>query len=317
MHMPENNKKKKIILTGATGVIGSGIIRVCNRLGWQVCAIVRPDSPNNQYIENDSVAIIPCDLQEIASLEHNAECQNADYFIHLGWAGTNRKVRDNMQIQQENIQSSLNACKVAHKLGCSAFVFAGSQAEYGRVDGCMRPDTPTKPLIEYGKAKLCAGKQTQELCKQLGIRHIYTRILSVYGPGDDLDTMVMSTIIQLLEKKSPSFTSGEQLWDYLYGDDAAKAILLLAEKGKSGQIYCIGSGEVYPLKDYIEIIGKIVDPKISLGIGKLPYADNQVMKLQADITTLQEDTGFAPEISFEEGIRRTVEWITKKSLHNT
>ena len=307
-------QKKKVILTGATGVIGAAVIRQCIKRGWDVCAVVRPQSFKNKYIEETGAVIVPCDLEEIKTLKDNVFCQNADYFIHLGWVGTQKAAREDREVQQKNITYTVNACEVAAQLGCQTFVFAGSQAEYGRLEGCMTPDSPVNPTSEYGKAKLCAGMQTKELCKQFGMRHIYARILSVYGPCNELDTMIMSTIIQLLKGQSPMFTKGEQMWDYLYSDDAARALLLLAEDGISERIYCIGSGVVRQLKEYMECIGKVINPKISLGIGELPYAPNQVMELYADITALQEDTGFIPEIGFEEGIRLTAEWIVSNGL---
>lgn len=312
--MQENVPKKKIILTGATGVIGAGIVRVCEGSDWDICAVVRPGSKKNKYIEGYGAKIIPCDLQDIESLARNSDCMNADYFIHLGWSGTKKADRENRDIQQKNIECAVAACKTAHELGCSTFLFAGSQAEYGRTEGGVTPELSTEPISEYGKAKLRAGQQTAELCKQYGMKHIYTRILSVYGPCNELDTMVMLTIIKLLQGKKPSFTPGEQLWDYMYSDDAANALLLLAEKGRNGQVYCLGSGNVQPLKDYIQIIGKVVDDKIPLGIGEIPYASNHIMAMYADISALQQDTGFVPCISFEEGIRRTRDWIVKHEL---
>lgn len=307
--MQTSASKKKIILTGATGVIGSGIIRKCRQLGWEVCAVVRPDSPKNRYIEGYGANIIPCDLKDISEIVSNPVCQDADYFIHLGWSGTKKAVRENKEVQQKNVEYAIKACEAAHALNCSAFVFAGSQAEYGKTEGCIHPDLPVNPISEYGKAKVRAGAETKELCKQFKMRHIYARILSVYGPCNELDTMVMSTIIQLLKGQSPIFTPGEQLWDYLYSDDAAIALLLLAQKGREDQVYCIGSGVAKALRDYIQVIGNVVNPKIPLEIGKVPYAPNQIMELYADIEALRRDTGFVPKVTFEEGIRRTMEWI--------
>lgn len=305
---------KKVILTGATGVIGAGIIRRCLQKGWSVCAIVRPDSLKNKYIEKSGAKIISCDLAHLETLQNHPACKNADYFIHLGWTGTKKADRDNPDIQQKNIEYAVKACELAHVLGCSAYVFGGSQAEYGVHQGRMHPDLPVNPISEYGKAKVIASQEVKELCKLNKIRFIHARILSVYGPCNELDTMIMSTIIRLLKGEEPEFTPGEQQWDYMYSDDAAEALLLLAEKGKDGQIYCVGSGEVKALHDYINIIGKVVNPKIPLGIGKVPYAPNQIMELYADISALQRDTGFQPAVSFEEGIQRTKEWIVEHSL---
>ena len=119
----------------------------------------------------------------------------------------------------------------------------------------MRPDTPAFPENGYGMAKLCAGQMSRELCAKLGIRHIWARILSVYGPCDGAKTMVMSSIRQLLAGESPAFTKGEQQWDYLYAKDAGRALYLLGEKGRAGSIYCLGSGQKRPLREQSLALG--------------------------------------------------------------
>ena len=114
---------------------------------------------------------------------------------------------------------------------CKTFIGAGSQAEYGRYEGKLDADVPTFPENGYGMAKLCAGQMTRVQCEKYGISHIWTRILSVYGPYDGMNTMVMSLISHLLERKAFPCTKGEQVWDYLYSKNAAKMMYLLGEKG--------------------------------------------------------------------------------------
>ena len=84
---------------------------------------------------------------------------------------------------------------------------------------------------------------------------------------------------------------------------------LLGEKGIDGKIYCIGSGEAKPLKEYILEIGKVINPQVELGFGKIEYSNNQVMNLCADISELTEDTGFEPKVKFSDGIKETINWI--------
>ena len=98
------------------------------------------------------------------------------------------------------------------------------------------------------------------------------------------------------------------MWDYLYSEDAARALYLLGQKGRDGRTYCIGSGQARPLREYIEMLRDAINPALPLGIGEVPYGENQVMYLCADISDLTRDTGFVPEVTFEEGIRRTIEY---------
>lgn len=308
-------KNKKVILTGASGAIGIAVIKKCYELGWDVCAVIRPGSQRNIcQIKQYSADIIECDLADLETLQEYEVCRNADYFIHLGWCGTFGEQRNDKSMQQKNAEYALKACELASKLGCEVFLFAGSQAEFGRVEGKLNRNIETHPENEYGRAKLEAGHRTCELCKLNGLRHIYVRILSVYGPGDGAETMVSSTIRKLQEGITPEFTPGEQLWDYLYSEDAAEALLLLCQSGKTDKIYCLGSGVARPLREYIETIGKVVNPDAELGIGVLPYRENQVMYLCADITDLQEDTGFMPKVGFEEGIRRICAEMNQETL---
>ena len=104
------------------------------------------------------------------------------------------------------------------------------------------------------------------------------------------------------------FTKGEQIWDYLYGGDCSRAFYLIGQYGKHGKAYTIGSGKSRYLKDYMCAIRDVIDPTLEIGIGELPYYPNQVMRLCADISELTEDTGFKPEVDFEEGIQKTIDW---------
>jgi len=148
------------------------------------------------------------------------------------------------------------------------------------------------------------------LCQQLGMKHIWTRILSVYGPQDDERTMIMTTIIKLMNGEIPTFTKGEQMWDYLYSEDAAIALYLLGENGQDGKVYCLGSGVAKPLYEYIYIIRDLIDCNLKVDLGAIPYSDNQVMFLCADIDAIKVDVGFTPSIEFSEGIKRIINGLT-------
>ncbi|MGN0763667.1 MAG: NAD-dependent epimerase/dehydratase family protein, partial [Aristaeellaceae bacterium] len=215
-------------------------------------------------------------------------------------------------LQTENIRCAVEAVDAAAQMGCHVFVGSGSQAECGRVDGLIRPDTPCFPETGYGIAKLCAGQMTRVACRQRGIRHVWGRILSAYGPNDGPLSLFPTMMGKLLRGEKPALTAGEQLWDFLYADDVAQALYCMAVSGRDGAVYPIGSGQARPLKDYFRILRDAIDPALPLGIGELPYAPHQVMHLQADISALQRDTGFAPAVPFEEGIRETLRQYKEK-----
>lgn len=302
---------KRIAITGPTGAIGIALIQKCIDEGIEVLAFCRKNSKRTTRIpQSPLVKIIHCDLNEINEFSE-IPIEKCDVFYHFGWAATIGSGRNDMGLQLNNVKYALDAVMLADKLGCHTFVGAGSQAEYGSFEGKLDSKVPTFPEHGYGIAKLCAGQMTRIECQKYGIKHIWARILSVYGPYDSDMTMISSTISKLMNHQKPSFTKGEQQWDYLYSVDAADAMFLLGTKGINGKIYCIGSGKAKPLAEYIGQLRDAIEPEAELGLGDIPYGEKQVMYLCADISELQEDTSFVPQVSFEEGIRNTVAWMKR------
>lgn len=301
----------KVVITGPTGAIGIALIQKCIEAQICVLAICHKGSRRIANIPiSPYVTVIECDLSNLCQATQMVT-SSYDVFYHFAWAGTVGDARNNMYLQNENVRYTLDAVTLAKELGCHTFIGAGSQAEYGRVDGLLTPDISVHPENGYGMAKLCAGQMTRQICESIGIRHIWVRILSVYGPYDGENSMISHTVKTFLEGKRAGFTPGEQMWDYLYSGDAAEAFWLLATQGQAGKTYVLGSGKVRKLKSYIEEIYRAVcevtENPGEMGIGDVPYAEKQVMYLGADISELTKDTGFIPRTSFEIGIRKTLE----------
>ena len=301
---------KKVIITGATGMLGLALIRKCIEEETEVLALVNPGSPRISRIpKHPLVTVQECALADMRAFrDKKVPVTTYDVFYHLAWAATSHSGRTEVYPHIDNITYTIDAVELAAAYGCTRFIGAGSQAEYGRLDVPLAPDTPTNPETPYGSAKLCAGQMSRIRCEQIGMEHIWTRILSAYGPGDGDRTLISSLIHALDQGEHFATTAGEQLWDYIYADDAADALYLLGDLGRTGRIYPIASGIAKPLKEYIETARSIISPETVIGYGEIPYSPKQVMHLTADISTLTADTGFIPKTDFESGIRQTFEW---------
>ena len=222
----------KVIITGATGAIGIALINELLIHNIEITVLVHKNSKRKSNIpQNKNIKIVECSLDNLKSVESSLD-KNYDVFYHFAWDGTFGNTRNNVSGQIQNIQYAIDAVELAESLGCKRFIGAGSQAEYGRVDGTLTPLTPTFPENGYGMAKLCAGQMSRLRCNQLGLEHIWTRILSVYGPYDGEKTMIMSLIMQMLNNEIPKCTLGEQIWDYAFSEDVARAFYLLGENLK-------------------------------------------------------------------------------------
>lgn len=302
---------KKVIITGATGMVGIALAKYLLEKNIEVTAIIRENSNRRKNIPyNPKLKIIECSLDKLKELK--IEDNDYDAFFHFAWDGTFGDTRNDKEKQLLNVDFTNDAVNIAKKCGCKVFIGAGSQAEFGRVEGIINEKTIPNPETEYGKAKLQAGISSRKLSNELGIKHIWTRIFSVYGPYDGENTMVMTSIREMLNGCSPEYTKGEQNWDYLYCKDIAKALYLLSISGIENKTYCIASGKMKKLYEYIEIIRNNINPNIKLKLGTKPYAENQVMNLNVDISELINDVNFVPEFEFERGIKETIDWYKNK-----
>ncbi len=316
---------KNVIISGATGAIGTALISLCIRRDINVLVLTRADSKRNDRIPNDShIKVIVCDYENLDEVVNDSGIE-WDCFFHFAWAGTTGTDRNDMFLQTENIRVALSAVRFAKRFGCKKFVGAGSQAEYGRpylrmgagvtdvinADSAekyrLKPDTPAFPEMGYGYAKLCAGLMCRDYAISTGVEFNWLRILSVFGSGDSENSMLRQAVNLLKHGESPELTKGEQVWDYVYSKDAAKAFLLVGEQGISGKTYVLGSGQERPLAEYMKTLRDIISPDTELKLGYRPYGEKQIMFLGADNTELVNDTGYAPNYSFEQGIKDMME----------
>lgn len=304
---------KRVVITGATSILGASLIKECVKNKIFVLAIVRKNSKNLARIPKSKfvdILEVSLDSYKTSTLDLKTKY---DTFFHLAWEHSDREFRNNCDLQKSNIDYTLDSVDLSYRLGCNKYVFAGSQAEYG-IQGLLTPDTPINPNTAYGIAKYSAETFAKLKCQQLGIHHISVRIFSIYGINDRLDSMINYCILSLLNEISPKLTKCEQRWDYLFSGDAGKAVKLIGEYGKNSSVYCLGSGVARPLSEYVHIIENIVNSTVKADIGAREYDVNSIWHLQADINNLQKDTGFTVETSFEEGIQKTLNWILKNNI---
>jgi nucleoside-diphosphate-sugar epimerase len=291
---------KTLALTGATSMIGIALIKQCIENNIKVLAFVRRGSLKTDRIPaSDLITVINCNLDELASFD--AGSKTADIFYHIAWSNTLRKDFNSCYDQLKNVQYTLDAVHLAKRMGCKKFLGAGTQAEHDYSTLALRSDSPVNPGTGYGIAKYAAGKLSKIECDKLNLEYNWVRLLYVYGPNYNEDTVIMSFIKNCRNNTPMELSDCTQIVDYLYADDAGRALLLLGRKGRSGKTYILGSGAGRPLRDYLEIIREKINPGYTPGYGKISGV-NTIKYLAADISELEFDTGWKPDISFEKGV---------------
>ncbi len=295
---------KKIIVTGATSMIGAALIEEAVQNGVEVYAVIRKNTKRRaRLLESRLLHIVESSLDSLETV--NTIPDSCDVFYHFAWAGTAKEEREHPFVQEQNIRYTLDAVKLAAECGCTKFVGAGSQAEYGRVDGPVSAVTRFAPETSYGAAKYASGIFSRKLCEKYHMVHIWGRIFSVYGRYDNEGTLIDYVISQWLKGEKACLTSGNQMWDYLYEKDAGRIFYLLGRDIEKTSCYRIANGLARPLKEYMQILEKVLEDRNICVYNDIKETD--VYGLQADTGNLWQELGFEPEISFEEGIRAVAE----------
>lgn len=295
----------RVVVTGATSFIGKAVIKELERRDCQVFAVVRPDSPGRKtFQENSALTILDCDLKDIRNLYMDPKLEGyGDAWLHLGWEGAGSANRQDPHVQAKNIGYALDALDAASDLGCGRFLFSGSQAEYGISRELMREDGPCFPVSEYGKDKLEVCKRAMEKAPFLGITYLHARIFSVYGPGDHPWSLISTCIDTFLKGGHMELGACTQLWNFLYIQDAARALAsLLLAKAPQG-VYNVAGEDTRPLNAYIEELHRLCGGTGTYEYGKRPPNAEGVVSLMPDTRKLWKAAGFRQQISFEQGIK--------------
>jgi nucleoside-diphosphate-sugar epimerase len=294
-----------IILTGATGFIGSAVLVELNRRKIRTLILLRPGSDRGRLPQLAAENVFIFSKLDGPELAEKLRAQQPAIFIHCAWRGVGGQDRNAGFQLAENVPLALTSVNLAAACGCRQWVGLGSQAEYGNANHILNETAPTNPTTLYGKAKFAAGQQSLALCKGKNLAGAWLRVFSTYGPGDQPHWMIPHVIREFLAGHAPQVTRCEQKWDYLFVADAARAIASVAD-GKVSGVFNLGSGEAWPLKKIIETIRVELKTSIQPAYGAIPYRPDQVMHLQADIAKLCATTDWKPQVSLEDGIRETV-----------
>lgn len=298
----------RILLTGAAGFLGSHLLRALIARGHTVAALLRSTSDRERIADcAGQYRPIEGSLANLASARAMIHQFAPEALAHLAWGGVGNAAR-NDAAQFANIEQTYALVQMAIEAGAQQVLALGSQAEYGPQVDPITESTPTQPTTLYGVAKLASCHATRQQCIAAEARFAWLRVFSTYGPGDAPHWMIPSMIERLLRREHMSLTPGEQLWDYLYAEDAARAMTSVLESPTAEGVFNLGSGQPQTIRAIAAQLRDLVDPSLPLGFGEVPYRPDQVMRLEANIERLRAATGWRPTVSLADGLQRTVSW---------
>jgi UDP-glucose 4-epimerase len=298
----------RLFITGASGFVGAATLAAALKQGHVVAAPVRPGASSHRLAPFEGrYRRFSLDLRDTEGVAVAMKEFRPDAVLHLAWWGVANAARFDRRQITDNIEIACALTEAAAASGARAFLGVGSQGEYG-ADSSMDEGALPRPTSLYGASKVSALFLTRQLAEQAGLRHVWLRLFSVYGPDDNDVWLIPMLITEMLVGRRPRTTLGTQSWDWLHVEDVARAILSVADTPTAEGVFNLGSGRAVPVRSVVERIRDLAAPEMELVFGEIPFRPDQVMHLQANISRLTAATGWTPSIPIEEGVATTLVW---------
>lgn len=301
---------KNIIITGANGFLGSNFVRKMAVKGINVYAFVK-SKQGIKLKENENITIIECPMIEYTSFDYNIIKGPIDAFYHFAWDGTAGSKRANYNVQLMNVKYTCDAVKLAKELKVEKFIFVGSIIEFEYLKCIQNGRNDLRINNMYGIAKIMAREMARILAENLNIEFIETTISNIYGPGETSLRLLNSTLRKMLNGEKTSFTNCEQLYDFIYIDDAMEAYYLIGENGIKNKNYYIGNKKPRKLKEFIYEMRDCINSSLSLGFGEIPFCGVSLEYNELDTELLYNELSFKASFDFKQGIRNTIAWLER------
>jgi nucleoside-diphosphate-sugar epimerase len=301
------------LVTGGAGFIGSHLSEELSRRGHTVRvadSLITGKRSNLDHVKG--VEFLEGDLADLPFAQRAVE--GVDYVLHqAAIPSVPRSVKDPITSNRANVDATLNVLVAARDAGVKRLVFAGSSSAYGNTPTLpKREDMPNNPLSPYALQKVVGEQYLQMFTRLYGLETVSIRYFNVFGPRQD-PTSPYSGVISvfataLIENRSPKiYGDGEQTRDFTYVANVVDGVLRACEaQGASGEVINVATGGRISLNKLFttmrELVGGTVEPAYT------DVRSGDVKDSQADISKAQRLLGYQPIVSFEDGLKKTVEW---------
>jgi len=290
---------KKVLVTGARGLIGRHCLPLLLRQGFEV----HGTSSQSSEFEIPGVHMHLINLLDEAQIKKVIQTVRPSHLLHLAWMTTRSSFWSSPDNHQW-VESSLSLMRYFKEYGGARAVFSGTCAEYDWSYGlCSEKTTPLNPATVYGRSKkeLFQSLQTQELNWAWG------RVFHLYGPYEPPKKLIASVILSLLKGEKALCSHGNQIRDFLHVKDVASAFSALVDGSLQG-VLNIASGIPVTLKSLCLKVGEKLNAAENILFGALPPALNDPPLLTADVKRIYNELHWRPSLNLDQGLDETIQW---------
>lgn len=310
-------KGKRVLVTGAAGFIASHLVERLLREGARVKAFVRYNSRDDtgflmELKAREGLEIVAGDLRNMGAVEGAVE--EMEMVFHLGAViSIPYSYVNPVEVVESNVIGSLNVLMACRKWGVERVVHTSTSEVYGTAR--VVPIDESHPLqgqSPYSASKIGADKLAESFWDTYSLPVVTVRPFNTYGPRQSARAVIPTIVSQAISRKVVHLGNLEARRDFTYVDDTIEGFMMAANaEGIEGAVVNLGTGKDISVREVAEIIIALTGRKVRIEVEeerKRPEK-SEVMRLVSDNRLAREKLGWRPEVSLEDGLRRTIDWI--------
>ncbi|MHB8682285.1 MAG: NAD-dependent epimerase/dehydratase family protein [Acidimicrobiales bacterium] len=303
----------RALVTGASGFIGSHVVRALLNQGVEVHALTSAVSsvfPIRLVDLQGRFTLHEGSLTDRNALDVLVEAARPTHVFHLGaYTHVGKSWTRVDECIQVNVQGTVNLLQALQGSGYQRFVNLGTSEIYGDIEPPFREDKPVNPVSPYSVSKYAAECMCRVFHEGHGWPIVMLRPFNAYGPAQTADRVIPEIIVRALRGQDLLMTQGRQTREFNYVEDVAEGIIRAGvADGVDGELFNLGCGEDIAIRDLATLILDLMGNPVKAQFGALPDRPTEIWEMRSDSTRARRHLGWEPRHSLAQGLEKTIAW---------